>query len=45
MHALLAKWAPPEERSKLGAFIYAGKLLVYPQVVAVSDKKSYITVF
>ena len=26
MHALLAKWAPPEDRSKLGAFIYAGQL-------------------
>jgi len=24
MHALLAKWAPPLERSKLGAFVYAG---------------------
>ncbi len=25
MHALLAKWAPPVERSKLGAFVYAGQ--------------------
>jgi ACS family sodium-dependent inorganic phosphate cotransporter-like MFS transporter 5 len=24
MHALLARWAPPLERSKLGAFVYAG---------------------
>ena len=24
MHALLAKWLPPLERSKLGAFVYAG---------------------
>ncbi|CAG7834263.1 unnamed protein product [Allacma fusca] len=24
MHTILAKWAPPSERSKLGTFIYAG---------------------
>ena len=25
MHAILSKWAPPTERSKLGTFIYAGQ--------------------
>jgi MFS family permease len=25
MHALIAKWAPPDERSKISSFIYAGK--------------------
>ena len=24
MHAMLAKWAPPLERSRMGAYIYAG---------------------
>lgn len=24
-HALLAKWIPPTERSRLGAFVYAGE--------------------
>lgn len=27
-HAMLAKWIPPTERSRMGAFVYAGKLLV-----------------
>ncbi len=26
-HALLAKWIPPGERSRMGAFVYAGILL------------------
>ena len=31
MHALLAKWAPPYERSKLVTFIYAGTTrLLFP---------------
>lgn len=28
-HALLAKWIPPTERSRLGAFVYAGKFLTF----------------
>lgn len=26
-HAMLAKWIPPTERSRMGAFVYAGKFL------------------
>lgn len=26
MHAMLAKWIPPMERSKFAAYVYAGKL-------------------
>ena len=25
-HALMAQWAPPLERSKMGSFVYAGML-------------------
>lgn len=27
MHAMLAKWIPPLEMSKFGAYVYAGKNL------------------
>lgn len=26
MHAMLAKWIPPMERSKFAAYVYAGKI-------------------
>lgn len=27
-HAMLAKWIPPTERSRMGAFVYAGKKIL-----------------
>ena len=39
MHALLAKWSPPEERSKLGAFVYAGECYYFAESICSSEEE------
>lgn len=36
MHAMLAKWIPPLERSKFAAYVYAGMLYrIFPQFILI----------
>lgn len=33
MHAMLARWVPPLERSKFAAYVYAGNLPIYSFII------------
>lgn len=41
MHAMLAKWIPPMERSKFAAYVYAGKFFTILKLIFVPVVRLY----
>lgn len=49
MHAMLSKWAPPDERSRLGSIVYSGAyfgtVVAFPASTALSNAVGWSSIF